>query len=250
MKIKTSEFFVFSAVSFIILTACLIVQPCRALAEDQAGIIEKVKEKYHDFDKDVNNMIITMTITSSSPAGKSVIARKIYKRGDMVRTDSDIISSTPTTTDTKSVLIYDGKNAWEITPAGKQKLPEEAKAQFQSEHNWWDKLSERAKIIGEEKVNGKDAYVIEITPQEKTEQPARIWLDKTNLVMLQAENKTPDGRTLKWMFSSFTAVKRWEMPEKTQMYMDGVLVSTSDIKSIKIDQEIPDSLFDPDKVKF
>jgi len=255
MKTKTSGFFVFSALSFIILAACLIGQPSSAFAEDQSAVLEKVKEKYRDFDKEVNNMVIEMTITSTAPGGgqeKTVMKRTTYKKGDKVRMDSDLVSSNPPTSDTKSVLIYDGKDAWEITPAGKQKLPEEAKAQFQSERNWWDKLSERAKVLGEEKVNGKDAYVIEITPSatDKGAQPAKIWLDKTELVMLQAESKTPDGKTLKWTFSGFKPVKRWEMPEETQMYMDGELLSTSVIKSIKIDQDIPESLFDPDKVKF
>jgi outer membrane lipoprotein-sorting protein len=213
-----------------------------------------VKEKYRDFDKDVKNMVIDMTITTSRD-GQVEVKRKIFKKGDEVRMDNDIIAGAnpqPGAKETKSVLVYDGKEAWQITPSGKQQLPEEAKAQFQAESNWWDKLSQRAKVTGQEKVNGRDAYVLEISPSESDEgqQPARVWLDKKDLLMLQAENKTQDGKTLKWTFSDFKPVKRWQMPARTDMYIDGKLVTTSLIQSIEVDQEIPDSLFNPDKVKF
>jgi len=151
---------------------------------------------------------------------------------------------------TETIVIYDGKDTWKISPfMGKRKLSGEEGKQYQRARNWWELVSENAKIVGSEKVDKRECYVVEI--EKGGEFPfTKVWLDKGNLILTKGESKGPKGKTIVWIHSDFRKIKGdWEMPYKTEMYMNGKLMSTSLVKSIDTNKGISDDLFDPDKVQ-
>jgi outer membrane lipoprotein-sorting protein len=150
----------------------------------------------------------------------------------------------------KTIIIYDGKDTWMISSftGKKKKLSGKDEKQYQRERNWWKLISEKAKLLGTEKVGKRECYVVEI---EEEEYPfTKLWLDKRSLVLIKNESKGTEGEIILLIHSDLRKIKGdWEMPYKTEMYTDGELMATSLVKSIKINKGLSDDLFDPDKVK-
>lgn len=147
------------------------------------------------------------------------------------------------------IVIYDGEDIWMISPfTGKEKLSDEEK-QYQTEQNWWDWLKNGAEVVGSEKVDGRDCYVVEVEDEEEVPF-TRLWLDKKSLTFIKGESKAPTGEKMVVVNSDFKKIKGdWEMPYKTQIFEDDELISTTLVKSLKINQGLSDDLFDPDKVE-
>ena len=78
----------------------------------------------------------------------------------------------------ETIIIYDEKDMWMISPfMGKKKLSDKEKAQYQIEKNYWELVSENAEIVGTEKIDDRECYVVDI--KEQKESPfTKIWLDK------------------------------------------------------------------------
>ena len=150
----------------------------------------------------------------------------------------------------ETVIIYDGEDLWMISSfSGKKKLSDEEAHEYQTERNWWDLISEKAKIVGTEKVDKRECYVVE-TKEEKEFPFTRIWLDKKSLDLIKGERKQPKEETMLWVHSDFKKVKGdWEVPYKTEIYTGEKLVSTFLVKSLEINKGLSDDLFDPNKVK-
>jgi len=132
---------------------------------------------------------------------------------------------------------------------GKKKLPKEKEKEQQAEKSWWGLVSEKAKIVGTEKVSNRECYVVEIQEQKESHF-TKVWLDKKNLVLTKAESKGAKGKAMLWVYSDFKKIKGdWEMPYKTEIYEDTKLMSTTLVKSLKVNKGLSDDLFNPDKVK-
>jgi outer membrane lipoprotein-sorting protein len=147
------------------------------------------------------------------------------------------------------VIIYDGKDVWHISPfMGKRKLPKEEAKQYREENEWWDWLKEGA-VVGSERASGRDCYVVDV--QEGEDVPfTRLWLDKKSFNIVKGEMKTPTGEKMLMINSDFKKIKGdLEMSHKTEVYMEGTLISTTVMKSLEINKGLSDDLFDPDKVE-
>ena len=75
-------------------------------------------------------------------------------------------------------------------------------------------------------------------------------MDKNNLFLVQTESKDDSRETTRMIFSDFRKIKdNWELPFKTEGFMDEVPMLTILLKSFEINQGLSDDLFDVDKVE-
>ena len=232
----------------------LIFGVSQGLAEDLSTIAKEAQARYAKFEKEVKDMTIVQETVMSEP--KMTSQMKMLRKGEKFRMEVKIKMQMPEEAEMppgmgqmETIIIYDGKDTWMISShMGKRKLPDEEGKQYQRESNWWELLGDAAKIVGSEKVNGRDCYVVEV--EEKEEFPfTRLWLDKKSLTLVRGESKGPRGEKVLVVCSDFRKIKGdWETPYKTEVYMGGRLMSTSVVKSIEINKGLSDDLFDPDKV--
>jgi len=225
------------------------------LTQDWSSILEQAEAKYAKFESEVKDMTIVQETKVITPEGEMVSEIKMLKKGEKFRMETRM--EAPETPEMpkgmagmETIIIYDGKDTWMISSfMGKKKLSGEEAKQYQRERNWWELISEKAKIVGTEKVGNRVCYVVEI--EEEEDSPfTRLWLDKKNLDLTKGESKGPKGETIVWIHSDFRKIKGdWQMPYKTEIYADGKLMSTLLVKSLEINKGVSDDLFDPNKVK-
>lgn len=230
----------------------LLLGVSHGLAADWPSILKQGKAKYAEFDKEVKDMAIVQESTMVTPEGKVTSEMKLFSKGKKFRmeTKTQMPESSPGMGGMETIMIYDGKDMWMISPfMGKKKLPEEKEKEHQAEKNWWGMVSEKAKIVGTEKVGNRECYVVEIK-EKKESHFDKVWLDKKNLVLTKAESKGAKGKAIISLYSDFRKIKGdWEMPYKTEIYEGNKLMSTTLVKSLKINKGLSDDLFDPNKVK-
>ena len=98
-----------------------------------------------------------------------------------------------------------------------------------------------------ESVDGKDCYVIET--ETAANAPMRFWLDKEKLAPVKMELETPQGTMLAVYSDPRKIQGDWEMPYLTETYMNGELLSTMTVKSVKVNTGLSDDLFNADKIE-
>lgn len=227
----------------------------QGFTKDLSSMLKELEAKYAKFEEEIKDMTTVQEMNVVTPEGEMVSEMQMLRKGEKFRMDTTIeMSQAPDMPEgmgeMKTIIIYDGKDTWMISSftGKKKKLSGEVEKQYQRERNWWKSISEKAKIAGTEKVGKRDCYVVEI--QEEEYPFTKLWLDKTNLVLIKGESKGTEGETILLICSDFKKIKGgWEMPYKTEIYADGELMSTSLVKSLKINKGLSDDLFDPKKVK-
>ena len=233
----------------------LVLTVNQGFTQDLSSILKELEAKYVKFEEEIKDMTTVQEMNVVTPEGEMVSEMQMLRKGEKFRMDTTIeMSQVPDMPEgmgeMKTIIIYDGKDTWMISSftGKKKKLSGEVEKQYQRERNWWKLISEKAKIAGTEKVGKRDCYVVEI--QEEEYPFTKLWLDKTNLVLIKGESKGTEGETILLICSDFKKIKGgWEMPYKTEIYADGELMSTSLVKSLKINKGLSDDLFDPKKVK-
>jgi len=226
----------------------------QVLSADWPNVLKEAMVKCEKFKKEIKDMTIIREMKMVSPEEDMSFSHKVkqFFKGEKFR--AEITMQMPDMPKEMggmtTIIIYDGKDTWMISLMGKKKLPDEESKQYQKEGICcWTLISEKAKIVGTEKIGKRECYVVQ--PEEKEETPyTKIWLDKKNLFMVKSESKGSEGEILLWVGSDFRKVKSdWEMPYKTEMYWNNKLMSTTLVKSVEINKGLSDDLFDPDKVK-
>jgi outer membrane lipoprotein-sorting protein len=239
----------------VLLLISLVLIVSQGFTQDLAGLLKELEAKYAKFEEEIKDMTAVQEINVVTPEGKMVSEMQMLRKGEKFRMDTTMdMSQAPDMPEgmgeMKTIIIYDGKDTWMISSftGKKKKLSGEVEKQYQKEKNWWELISEKAKIVGTEKVDKRECYVVEIKEEEYPF--TKLWLDKTNLVLIKGESKGTEEETILLINSDFKKIKGgWEMPYKTELYADGKLMSTSLVKSLEINQGLSDDLFDPDKVK-
>lgn len=244
-----------AGVVLVVVLVSLVLGVSQGLSADWSSILKEAKAKYAKFEKEVKDMTImqeTKMVISEKDKKEMTSEMKILRKGEKFRVETKMqMPDMPEAMgEMETVIIYDGEDLWMISSfLGKKKLSDEEAHEYQTERNWWDLISEKAKIVGTEKVDKRECYVVE-TKEEKEFPFTRIWLDKKSLDLIKGERKQPKEETMLWVHSDFKKVKGdWEMPYKTEIYTGEKLVSTSLVKSLEINKGLSDDLFDPDKVK-
>jgi len=230
----------------------LVLMVGQVLAQDLASIVKQAEANYAKFENEVKDMTIVQETKVVTPEGEMTSETKMLKKGEKFRMETRIQApeAPEMPAGMETVIVYDGKDTWMISPfLGMKKLSAEEEKQYQKESNWWKLVSEKAKIVGTEKVGERECYVVEM--EEGAEYPfTRLWLDKKNLYLTKGESKGPKKETIVWILSDFRKIKgTWEMPYKSETYADGKLMSTSLVKTLEINQGLSDDLFTVPEVK-
>jgi outer membrane lipoprotein-sorting protein len=227
----------------------------QGLSADWPSIFKEAKAKYANFEKEIKDMTIVQKVEITTPKAKTTSDMKMLRKDKKFR--MEIKMQMPQMPDMpkgmgemETVIIYDGKDTWMISSfMGKKKLSDKEAGQYQTEKNWWDLISEKAKIVGTEKIEKRECYVVE-TKDEEEFPFTSIWIDKESYDLIKAERKIPKEETMLWVHSDFKKIKGdWEMPYKTEMYTGGELMTTSVVDSIAVNKGLSDDLFDPEKIE-
>ena len=236
---------------FIVALVTLVLGVGQGFSANWSIILKQGKAKYAGFEKEVKDMTIVQEMRIIMSEQEMVSKMKGLKKGKKSRmeTTTEIPGMPKGMGGMEATIICDGKDAWMISSLmGKRKLSGKEQKRYQPESNWWDSISEKAQIVGTEKVGKLKCYVVEIK-DERQSPFTKIWLDKKNLELIKSENKE-EGKTVLMVFSDFKNIKGdWRKPYKTEMYMGGKLFSTFRVKSLEINKGLSDDLFDPDKVE-
>jgi len=228
------------------LSSVLIIN--QAVAADWSDVFKKVKAKHTGFEQEVKDMSITQEMKIVTADREITSNAKVFKKGGKFRIDS-AMQVPGIAGGMNSVVIFDGKSTWMISPVmGKRKLAQRDENKYQTEENWLDLISDKAEITGSEKIGNQDCYVVAVN-REGESSFTRVWIGKKNLILVKAENKGREGKMTVWVFSDFRKIKKdYEMPYKTEMYTGGKLFSVTLVKSIAVNNGLPDSLFDAQNV--
>lgn len=220
-------------------------------AADWPSVLKEAKAKYAAYEKQVKDMTVLQELKMNTAEGEMTSQAKLLVKGPKFRMDTmtRLPNMPKEMGPMQTIVIYDGKDTWMISPfQGNKKLSPEEARQYQAQRNWWSLISEDAKIVGAEKVGDRECHVVEIA--QKDYPFTKIWLDKDNLVLVKGESKGPKGETFLWVQSDFRKIEGgWEIPYQSQVYADGKLLVTATVKSIEINKGLADDLFDPTQVK-
>jgi len=235
---------------YLLICISLFVWTGKSCATDWSDIFKKIKIKYAEFERELKDMAIEEE-RKIIVQGKGRFTRiKLFKKGNKFRRENWIKEPDISKKMDKinNIEIYDGKEAWRISSfKGIEKLPDINAAQYKTEKNWWELISAQAEITGEEKVAGRECFVVEFELKEGSPFTS-LWIDKKDLVLIKAERKLP-GETTLWIYSDYRKTKDdWEIPFTTRVYLNSKLIFTSNIESIEVDEGLSDGLFNPDKV--
>ena len=242
------------AVSMILLSVVV----SQGFSQSVSEILRKAESNYKNFNQDFKDMAIVFDAKMYTPEGEMASEMKLFTKGEKSR--SEIVMQFPEAAGVpegmgsmQTIIIFDGQDTWMISSfAGKKKLTNEQaeeQMQYQTGMNWWRSISDKAKYIGIERINNRECYVLEI----KTEGDSlynKIWVDKNNLFLVQTENKSDSGETMRMIFSDFRKIKgEWELAYKTEGFLDEEPMMTILLKSFETNQGLSDDLFDADKVE-
>jgi outer membrane lipoprotein-sorting protein len=230
----------------------------QSFSQSLSDILREAESNYENFNQDFKDMSIVFDAKIYTPEGEMTSEMKLFTKGEKSR--SEIVMQFPEAAgmpegmgSMQTIIIFDGQDTWMISPfVGKNKLTTkqvEEQMQYQAGMNWWRSISDKAKYIGIERINNRECYVLEVEAGGASLY-SRIWVDKNNLFLVQTEGKNDSGETIRMIFSDFRKIKdNWELPYKTEGFMDEVQMMTILLKSFEINQGLSDDLFDVNKVE-
>jgi outer membrane lipoprotein-sorting protein len=251
-KLKMKRNKVKWSVILLVVSVILFLVVSQGFSQSVSEILRKAESNYKNFNQDFKDMSIVFDTKIYTPEGEMASEMKLFTKGEKSR--SEIVMQMPEGMGSmQTIIIFDGQDTWMITSfMGKQKLTtEEAEEQmqYQTGMNWWKSISDKAKYVGIEKVNNRECYVLELK-MERESPYSRIWVDKNSLFLVQTEGKSSSEESMRMIFSDFRKIEGgWEFPYKTEMFLNEKPMFTLLVKSYKLNQSLPDELFDVDKVE-
>ncbi|MEK9150242.1 MAG: outer membrane lipoprotein-sorting protein [Candidatus Desantisbacteria bacterium] len=213
-----------------------------ALSLDLQQLIEEAKARQRRFEKTTKDLAILQEATTFFSAKEIISEIRLFKKGKRWRLESVVVKPM----EKKTVLINDGKNIWMVTSLGKRKLSEKESKGIQIEVNWWEIITGEAKIMGTERLEGKECYMVGMKEKGNL---IMMWIDKDDLVLIKTETRQGEDKSLV-EYSDFRKVgSSWKMPYRTTISQNNEVISTVTTKSIEINKGLPNKLFDPNKEK-
>jgi outer membrane lipoprotein-sorting protein len=237
------------------LVASLVLVPAVGWSADWAGVSKKLTNRCATYGKDVKDMTSEMSLDAITPKGPIKMGMKTYLKGDLFRGDIEMqdISGAEgmpaSMAGMTMVVIGDGQQYWMVTSMmGKQQVPAEQAAQYGSPWRCDKYIPTDAEITGSEKVDGRDCYVVAV--KDSSSEMGKVWLDKETLNPLKVEGRSDGEINMVMLFQDYRKlVGELSYPYKSEIYQGDKLVSTITVKTVEINKNIPDTLFDPDKVE-
>ncbi|MFC1806976.1 hypothetical protein ACFL0T_01220 [Candidatus Omnitrophota bacterium] len=245
--------------SVIALTCCMCLIFCLTAGsglceENSLAIRDKIRSKYSSYDDEVDDISIKMRTTTYSDDGDQVVEIDIMQQGKMLRSDMDFtqagmpdLSDEPA--ESINSVIYDGQDAWMISPTGKMKMPDVSMDNNQGFAGswWWDYVDEGAVLIGSEAINGRDCYILDLTSSQSTTYK-KVWITQDDLSLVQSQG-AGSGPTLTAVHSNHQELLgKWPLPRRTDIYDGDKLVMRVDIDKIDVNTGFTDETFDPNAI--
>jgi len=223
-----------------------------AAATDWATLAKQAQAHYAKMAAEVRDMTIEQEMENVTPQGSVKSQTKMFKKGEKVRMEMQmgLQAGAPSGMGSmETIVIGDGKDYWLISPIlGTQKVPPAEGEKYQSDWQWWDRLTTEARVVGEEKVNARNCYVVEGKPKEGTAF-SKLWIDKDSFFLVKAEGKA-DDTAMSMVCSDFRPIHgQFQIPYRTDIFAEGKVVSTVRVTSVKVNTGLADDLFDPKKAK-
>lgn len=159
-----------------VLMLLLLVPVLWALSIDAKDIIENVRDRYDDID----DAVITfsrMTSFKVSKTEQSVRGKLYFKKKNKYRIETD-----------DRIIVTDGVTSWSYDPVNRQVMIDKYKEEAHSLSpekllfNYPDDFY--STLVGEQKYDGMDTYVLKLTPKEDNSFAAslKIWIDTDWLI--------------------------------------------------------------------
>lgn len=215
-------------------------------------ILEKIKAKYDGYQEKIEDITMVMVTKMNTKKGEVSAEYTTYKKGDKFRSETsmEVPDMPEEMKGMKMIVIYDGKDTWMISPfmGKKRKLPEDKSTHYKRQADWWNWLSEKGKVIGSDKIDDIDCYIVQLDIEDAPY--SKLWVSKDEYQVLKAEYSEGKEHIGVILFSDYKNIAdKYPMPHKMEILIDGEVASTMLIKSIEINKGLSDDLFDPDKVK-
>ncbi len=222
-------------------------------AEQLDDIISKLVQKESNLRSSVKTMKIVAQ-TEADFGGQTVITENvIYQKGGKLRSETRPIRSLKDIPEEflKAISIFDGKDMWVISQGRTQKFPganlDIGKVNPINDMSWVNTLKDVLKFDGEKTVEGKHCYVL--SADEPV--PTKIYVDKETLDWIVMEQDLGEDK-LKVKRSDFRnvpGVPGIKLPRKLEMFLNGDIIATTVVKSINVNVDIDDDLFEVSKVE-
>ena len=222
-------------------------------ASENRDYFSEAKDKYSEFKNKTNDMALIQSFEAATPDGQTVneealTAIKGSKYRVEIKLDLPEDGQLPSgIEDAESMIIFDGTDSWMIPPfTEKEELAYPDSKKYQRDTAFWDTLIANGEMTGEEMLGNYDCILAQAT-DEKGEK-FTLWIEKDTWNLIQAENHNEGSGKINFWNSDFRKIEgNWEIPFKQEVYVDGKLVLTSLVKSVKVNQNPADELFDPDR---
>ncbi len=222
-------------------------------AEEWQTILRKIQAQYKGYKENIKDITMIMSSKTVTPKGEVTAEMTTYKKGEKSRIETAMgMPDMPEgMEEMKIIVINDGKDIWMISPfmgGKKSKLPVDKSGYSKRQADWWNWLSEKGKIIGSDKIDGTDCYIVQLDIEDAPY--SKLWVSKNKYSVLKAEYAEGKKHKGEIIFSDYKIVdNRYPYPHKMKIFLDGEPTSTIEIKSIEINKGLSDELFDPDRVK-
>ena len=230
----------------------------QGFTQSLSDMLREAENNFKNFNQDFKDMAIVFDAKIYTSEGEMTSEMKLFTKGEKSRSETLMqfpeSAGMPEGMDSMLVIVIsDGQDTWMISPfVGKKKLTTEQaeeQMQYQTGMNWWKFISDKTKYIGIERIGNRECYLLELEIERESPYK-RLWVDKDRLFLIQAEGDSSDGNKVRTTFSDFRKAKgSWELPYKIEVFINEVQTMTVLTKSLKINQGLPDDLFDVNKVE-
>jgi outer membrane lipoprotein-sorting protein len=232
----------------IVVALLLATLTLTAFAADWPAALRQAEERCNQQHASYNDITIVQDMITNTSEGPLEAVQHIYQSQGRTRMEMTMQLPEGAGLDSMQTIIIDnGKETWMINPfAGKQKLDEAQAAQQELPHDCWGFTAENSHITGDTTFQDQPCYVVELSRDSVKH---RLWLDKESLQVLGGESA--DGSSaVNWRLSDFRPVTAtYKHPYKVEMFEGDVLISTMTVRSVAVNTNLADDLFDVDKVE-
>ena len=206
-------------------------------------IVQGMNIRYDRLIKKSGGIKITQEVKNITDGVSVLSTQTIFKKGHLYKIET-ISQMDLDKEKTRNVVLFDGKNIWLISPfVGITMMPKD-EAMIQGIFDSFSKLiPQDSKIVGEDKLSDDDCYIIKIPSNAKLPF-SKIWVSKTRLIPLKAIGQY-NNKSIILTFKDYKKINgEWGIPYKTEIMLDGKLISTTLVKKVETNIDIPNNIFD------
>lgn len=242
------KFISYVLIPLLLLAVFLSAGPVFA-TEDIAQLQALIQEKQAQVQQEIRDLTVaTETTALHGPAASNLTAsvRNVLK-GNKIRTERHMFQ-TEQQKEENMIAVCNGAEVWVVLPGElKVQLPIESIDQDKRAgfYYWWLPSFKGAKVIGTEKLLGRELLVIGFEKQPKEKGLHKVWVDKNTLALIKLERVTASGDVMASVFSGFkTIVPGYEVAYKGSTFVNDVLFDRYKVTSLEINTGVSDDVFE------